>query len=366
MPYLDEVLFSMKLIRAYIVDYRLFHSCISLILSITIYYCGISPPLHAADITAQNSRKVSTSCEELSNEILRYLQSDKKENIKKAAALSLQIPFDNSKCGGIHYTIVANLIGHDIFPEKYSEFIINTLYSIRHSSMDYRTTTCLHYIAADGLITDEEWNAGLHIVKSAKGISLPVYLKYVFINNEHHKNEVVKARIDVIIRLASGHGIGDSNAVPVADVIFSLIKGLENERTMEFSNTLHVLEKYRHLIPDSDEYNQKAIMVLHSAINRLIEIDSDRNTQISIVKNTVEFLKDRNKSENPVHILVEFVYDIDRKIRHTRDPFYGDLLNKINNALADWFCFSLHSTNYISRLKRREQYIKKYRIRCSE
>jgi hypothetical protein len=356
----------MKQKRAHSGDCRLLHSCISLILFIIVQYYGINPSLHAAYIIAQSSRKENRSCEELRSEIQKYLQSDKKENIKKAAALSLQIPFDNSTCGGIHYSIVAYLIGHGIFPENYSGFIINTLYSIRHSSMDYRTTTCLHYIAADGLITDEEWNAGLHIVKSAKGISLPVYLKYVFINNERHKDEVIKGRIDAIITLASGHGIGDSIAVPVEDVIFSLIKGLENERTMEFSNTLHVLEKYRYLIPDSDEYNQKSIMVLRSAINRLMEVDSDRNTQTRIVKNIVEFLKDRNKSENPAHILIEIVYDIDRKIRHTRDPFYEALLNNINNVLADWFCFSLRSTNYINRLKQREQYIRKYRIRCRE
>lgn len=353
---------TMRPTRTHSGDTRLFLAGIALLVCIIIQYDCTIPSLHA-DITAQNRKGADNSCEELRDKIQNYLQSDVKENVTKAAELSLQIPFDGSRCGGVHYSVVASLISHGIFPERYSDYIIKTLYSIMHSSMDYRTTTCLHYIAGDGHITDEEWNAGLHVVKSAKGISLPVYLKYVFINNERYKEEVILRRIAEIVTLAGDRKIGDIEAVPVEDVIFSLIKGLENERTMEFSNTLYILEKYRHMIPDSEEYNQKAAIVFHSAINRLMDADSNRRVQTRIVNDIVAFLKTRKKSENPAHILIELAYSIDRKVRHTRDPFYEDLLDKIN-LLADWFCFSLQSTNFMNRLKRREAYIKKYGIRC--
>lgn len=352
----------MKLIRANIVDCRLFLTGISLLVCITIHYDCTIRSLHAG-MTDQDRKGAHNSCEELRDRIQNSLKSGVREDVAKAAELSLQIPFDGSRCGGVHYSVVAHLISHGIFPERYSDFIIKTLYSIVHSSMDYRTTTCLHYIAGDGHITDEEWNAGLHVVKSAKGISLPVYLKYVFINNERHTHEVIMRRIAEIVTLAGNRKIGDTRAVPAEDVIFSLITGLENERTMEFSNTLHVLEKYRDMIPDSEEYNQKTALVFHSAINRLMDADANRKVQIRIVNDVVAFLRNRSKSENPAHMLVELAYSIDRKIRHTRDPFYEALLDKIN-LLADWFCFSLQSTNFMNRLKRREDYIKKYGIRC--
>jgi hypothetical protein len=80
----------------------------------------------------------------------------------------------------------------------------------------------------------------------------------------------------------------------------------------------------------------------------------------------ISFLKKRTHSEGPARVLISTALSLERKIRHTRDPFYEAQLHLLNRELHRWVCYSLESSDYINDREKREKYVKRNRIRCSE
>ena len=325
-------------------------------------------PFSRGPVPAAHANKLENngaSCEALQKKIRGLMSSSEREKFVEGAALSVSIPFDDT-CGLIHYDIITALIGRREFPPPYTEFILKIMRSIRNASMDYRTSACLHYISADGIIDDREWQAGLDVLRESKAISLPVYLRYLFIENEREDAALIKKRISEVLELSEKKKIGYPAPIPPADVMLGLIQGLDNEKYFQFWPTMFVIENYQRLLPDKDEYNRLIMLKLTSSYRLLMENEVDYAMQDRIVKTIIQYLRSRKKSEAPARILLNHIVWLEYQVSHSDDTFYLNHLAAFNEALSDWICFSRNSSRFMNDIKKRMEYIKRNDIQCGE
>ncbi len=81
---------------------------------------------------AQLDKKRAFSCSENRETISKLLLKEEANALKQAIHLALRIPFTNSKCADIHYTLINRLLAHKLFHQKYRNFLLQTLQSIEH------------------------------------------------------------------------------------------------------------------------------------------------------------------------------------------------------------------------------------------
>ncbi len=302
-------------------------------------------------------------CSEKLKVIKKLLSTGSKSDFNRGIELTVNIPFDN-RCNSIHYYLIDDLISKGIYPEKYNILIKQTINSIEDPSMDYRTSWCLRYVSSDGKIDESEWESALDMVKNGKLISLPVYFRHLFSGIDRLPVEQAKSRIDVI--LGKREEFRHLNSQDGALLLFTLIKGLYPGNDGNYPVVISTLNRYQNLIPDTDEQNREAALIYSGIYSKLTEKNRNRRMIEKTLSGMISFLKRRKLSEGPARIVISTALTTERKIRHTRDPFYETQLSMINRDLHDLICHSLVSSNYLNNINKRKKYVLRNRITCRE
>ncbi len=302
-------------------------------------------------------------CSEKLRVIKKLLSTGSKSDFNRGIELTVKIPFDN-RCNSIHYYLIDGLISKAIYPEKYNLLIKQTMNSIDDPSMDYRTSWCLRYFSSDGKIDKSEWESALEMVKKGKQISLPVYFRHLFTGIDRLTAEQTESRIDDI--LGKREEFRHIKSQDSAQLLFTLIKGLYPDNAGYYPVVISTLNRYQNLIPDTDEQNREAALIYSGIYSKLTEENRNRGMIEKTLSGMVSFLKKRKLSEGPARIVISTARTTERKIRHTRDPFYETQLSMINRDLHGLICHSLESSNYLNSRDKRKKYVLRNRIICAE
>jgi hypothetical protein len=300
-------------------------------------------------------------CSEKLQSIKKLLSTKLNSDLKRAVKYAVKIPFD-SGCNRVHYHFIESLISLGYYPERYNSFIKETMGHIEDPSLDYRTTWCLRYISSDGKINKSEWDTALGMVKKGKVISLPVYFRYLFTGIKRLPVNEGESRLDDVMGKVNEFRYIKSQGP--AGLLFAVIKGLNSENLIHYRLINWILNKYSKIIPDTEEQNRKTALIYLKMYSKMIERDRNRQLIENTLSGMISFLKRRDLSEGPARILISTALSLERKIRHTRDPFYEGQLLMINRELHNWICYSLDSSSYMNQREKRIKYVKRNRIKC--
>ncbi len=336
---------------------------INVLLIILFPHYGLSGSEKSPGADEKKTEVVLTGeeCREKLQLIKKLLSSKLKADLNNAIVHAVKIPF-GKKCNEVHYHIIDSLISLGYYPEKYNSFIIKTMDGIEEPSMDYRTIWCLRYIASDGEINKSEWDSALNMIKNGKLISLPVYFRYLFTGIKSLSGGKAESRLDDVLGKAKEFKYVKSDEP--ADLLFAVINGLNPDNVRHYRIIGYILKKYAKIIPDNEKENRNTALIYWKMYTKMIEINRNRDMIESVLSGMISFLKRRNPSEGPARVLISTALSIERKIRHTRDPFYESQLYMINRELLNWICYSVASSSYMNSIEKRKKYIKRNRIKC--
>lgn len=137
------------------------------------------------------------------------------EKIQGVVQTASSIPFD-AGCGKIHFDVMLAFRRYGIFDQDYRKFLLLQLTAIQFPSNDNRAAETFDYLAADGKVDDEEWEAGLDVLKRSRASDFSRYLTTLLQTNQENRDEdhyqTVKTRVDELVSLTLAGKVG----LPVA------------------------------------------------------------------------------------------------------------------------------------------------------
>lgn len=299
-------------------------------------------------------------CEKIKDDVLNAFKNlNGEENINKAVMKAISVPFDIN-CGRVHLDVIRIFRKYKIFPPKYREFLLKTLSKIENPIDDRRALIIIDHLADDEKVDNEEWKAGLEIVKKSGKIRLKSYLADLF-NNKVEKDSVVRERIDQVIKLAKRKKIGRPIAFDQSTIFFSVISALDSYRHRKLENLLYVFENYSSMIKDNEKYNNKAFEVL----KKKYFDEKDLKLKNRTFKNLLTFLKDRKKTKRVARYLFYMVEKMERQIKKnkTKEIYIQDL-KTINKELLNWFCYIIKNPEYPLKPEDVKKYFDRNGITC--
>jgi len=319
-------------------------------------------------IEQQAKNKEKPTCEPVWQPVNNALKNLKdKIAVNNAVDFATGIPFEN-ECGKIHYQVMSTFKRFNIFPEKYNKFLVDTLISIDDPSNDERTRAIARFLSADKTVDNAEWKALLTALKKMNGYSLHIDLSLI-LNNRYEKKNIVRKRIDKIIKLTEAKRIGKPVPFTKEKMFFSILSGLNVYHRKNMANCVYMFEKYEKLIPDNDKYNKKAAELLET----IYMVDKDRDIQKKALASLIRFYKNRGESELLATKIAETLRSIESKIndRYEHDENkkinYKNDLEVINRSLPGIICMSVAAARkkgFRSQVKDRIEYILKNNIKC--
>jgi TolB-like protein len=289
--------------------------------------------------------------------------------VNNAVETAVSIPFNN-ECGKVHYDVLYYFTRYKIYSSKYKSFLINTLASIDNPSDDNRAGEIIRYFASDGVVDSEEWEASLAILKRTRPVWLSVTAGNMLKGSAKDIN-LVKARIDEIMALATEKKIGKPVPANQEDVFFAIISGIRGYFQKEnMEPPAYAFKKYVNLIPIDDKYNKKSAEILNS-----MYFNSDKRTdQKEILSIIISFFKNR-ESDVLAEECAGLIKSVEAKTEDRYEPDknkkkeYTEDLALLNSSLGNVYCRSVGTARakgfrYI--VEERELYILKNKIKCAQ
>ncbi len=199
----------------------------------------------------ENKKSKEEICKERSDEFVARLSDlSSPEKINKLVNDATKVPFDNV-CGKFHYEIMYNFAKYKIEDSNYHRFILQTLDTIANPAGDNRAYEIFAYLAADKMIEEPEWAAGLHAMSRVGNYSLSSYLRIFFIKAPENDEATSLKRIDTFLKLAQENKIGLPRPLPFESVFFETMEGMRDNTKLgsyvfkNYSKQLTLDEKSR-------------------------------------------------------------------------------------------------------------------------
>ncbi len=167
-------------------------------------------------------------CKERSDEFIARLSDlSSPDKINKLVNDALKVPFDNM-CGKFHYEIMYNFAKYKINDNSYHRFILQTLDTIANPAGDNRAYEIFIFLAADKIVDEAEWSAGLHAMSRVGNYSLSSYLRIFFIKAPENDKTTSLKRIDTFLQLAQENKIGLPRPLSFEAVFFETMEGMRD------------------------------------------------------------------------------------------------------------------------------------------
>jgi TolB-like protein len=167
-------------------------------------------------------------CKERSDEFIARLSDlSSPDKINKLVNDAMKVPFDNV-CGKFHYEIMYNFAKYKIQDNNYHRFILQTLDTIANPAGDNRAYEIFVFLAADKVVDEAEWSAGLRSMSRVGNYSLSSYLRIFFIKAPENDEATSLKRIDTFLQLAKENKIGLPRSLPFESVFFEAMEGMRD------------------------------------------------------------------------------------------------------------------------------------------
>ncbi len=258
-------------------------------------------------------------CKERSVEFIARLSDlSSTDKINKLVNDAIKIPFDNV-CGKFHYEIMYNFAKYKIQDNNYQRFILQTLDTITNPTSDNRSFEIFQFLAADKVIDEAEWLAGLHAMSRVGNYTLSSYLRIFFIKAPLNDEATSLKRIDTFLRLAQENKIGLPRPLPIEAVFFEMMESLRDNTRL----SRYIFKNYSKQFRLDEESKSK---VFHE-LDYLYQYETDLTKKTETVNWISEFFNDNAYPKAHEH-LYEFA-------RHFELTDYEDRNEKIREEFPE-------------------------------
>jgi hypothetical protein len=267
----------------------------------------------------ENKKTKEEICKERSNEFIARLSDlSSNDKINKLVNDAIKIPFDNV-CGKFHYEIMYNFAKYKIQDNNYQRFILQTLDTITNPTSDNRSFEIFQFLAADKVIDEAEWLAGLHAMSRVGNYTLSSYLRIFFIKAPLNDEVTSLKRIDTFLGLAQESKIGLPRQLPFETVFFEMMESLRDNTRL----SRYIFKNYSKQFRLNEESKSK---VFHE-LDYLYQYEADPTKKTETVSWISEFFNDNEYPKAHEH-LYEFA-------RHFELTDYEDRNEKIREEFPE-------------------------------
>lgn len=263
-----------------------------------------TPPVAAPVI--QNSAEANISpengCKALEEEFKTLLSDLSEQNkIDKLAEKAIALPL-NAPCSAVHVQILNSFKRYQLYPAKYRKFLLAALSAPDYQPDKQYILDILSYQAADSVVDNAEWQAGLEAVKKMSSYSLYNGLRYLFYYSALDKSrETQQKRVDEYFSLVVAGKIGRPVAVTTETAFWKLMEALN-----DYKLTYYTYQKYGKELPDKEKHRVFKYLFSHFRQEKDPVIAKQQFKDISALFNELPV-----EEKTAELILDEFLHNLD-------------------------------------------------------
>jgi TolB-like protein len=162
------------------------------------------------------------------------------EKIAAVVAEGKKTPFDNTRCGQLHYDIINSFTRYKIDNTDYKSFLLHTLDTIAFPQGDYRATEIARFLASDGQVDDTEWATCFRAMTRTGDYRLRIFIETLVEKPTLPNQSVMETRIADYFNYVSVGKMGLPRPITYEAGFFQMIDGLKDNQPLR----QHVYSKY--------------------------------------------------------------------------------------------------------------------------
>jgi TolB-like protein len=279
------------------------------------------------------------------------------EKIDALVRDAVKVPFEDF-CGALHYDIMYSFSKFKIEHPLYKQFILATLDTIANPIADNRAYEIIRYVAADDLIDENEWRAGLQSLKRNGSYSLSTYLAYLISKPKGNDLNISKQRVDEFLELLIQNKIGLPRPISFETGFLEMMEGMRYNQTLgEYV--------YKNYSPRLNLDDRSKISVFHE-LDYIYQYETRAAHKTEIIDWLADFFN-KYEYEKAYENLYEFAFHFlltdyeDRNEKIKRDYPESDLKILIEKCRARFASYAT-TTLYPSQKEDRINFCVKYNI----
>jgi TolB-like protein len=256
-------------------------------------------------LTTNDSKTKAAICKQKAEEFSNRLHDlTTPEKIQTVVTEAKKTPFDNT-CGQLHFNTMYSFTRYKIDNNEYKTFLLQTLDTIAFPSGDERALEIARFLAADGVVDDNEWATALRAMSKIGNYSLSFFSSALLAKPASPAQPVVESRIASYFALASAGKIGLPRPITFDAAFFSMLDATKGNQPLR----QHVYATYASKLTTDDRSKANLFSALHSMYKE------ETTHKTDIMKWIVEFV---NSNEYPkAH---EQLYDLAREFKQLDYP----------------------------------------------
>jgi TolB-like protein len=327
----------------------------------------VAPEQQNDQVAGTPLKKVCPLTKEEVQKLLYTLNTPKA--VAKVVDQVIRIPFDTD-CGAIHFEVIRSFKKHKIEDPRYKAFLLKTITNIESPSADYRAKEILSFFAADKVIDQEEWEAGLTTLKRMQISDSSEAVKYL-LNAANEKSEILLERADTMMRLAAEGKMGRPVPVNQESMFFAVLHGMEAQSGRgDARNAVSFFRSYSNVVPDDDKNNKKAANILKMIYSKA----GDREAAKGALSLLMEFYRGRTDTDVLAEHAADFIKGLESKGKERRGKDDGIIaaaredIKTATSAIAELYCKSIEvakKKKYHYIIEERSLTVLKNSMKCS-
>ncbi len=320
-----------------------------------------------ADQPPQKSKEAE--CAEKQEQIRTLLNDlSSLEKIQGAVQAASSVPFD-AGCGKIHFDVMLAFRRYGIFDQDYRKFLLLQLTAIQFPSNDNRAVETFDYLAADGKVDDEEWKAGLDVLKRSRASDFSRYLVILLQTNREDRDEdyyrTVKTRVDELASLTLAGKVGLPVAANVDQLFGELLKAFNFMYAKENRVLAYLYESLSGKLSNNPQAKAQVRALLEGMYAREPEVALKLKFMDWIAGYYHEAVLDERTAEDFFSFLRRFaVTEYTKKNPEEAEKFPQNHLELFVKKARDLFCPLVPLTKFPNQLAERIDFCLENKIDC--
>ena len=258
--------------------------------------------------SARTEKKDKENCETYEAAIEPFLVDlSTPAKIERAVDEAVKIPY-SYKCRKVHHRVMRTFIMGKIYPEKYYNFLHDTVVSIQDPKEKVRKDSVLYYFLTDENLSDREFNTALLSMYVADDRVIMGIVSTI-LNTKKQNLSDVKKKCDLLLSIADEGVIGRPHILTREEMFMFIFRsGIPSgKETVAMRKYMH--NKYSDTIKKDDRTRKFMINIIESTITSW---PKDKKVRSELYKILGEFLSDADLKANDKtpYRLIEFFNEV--------------------------------------------------------
>ncbi|MDH5656542.1 MAG: CsgG/HfaB family protein, partial [Spirochaetia bacterium] len=281
--------------------------------------------------------------------------------INHAVEKAIRIPY-SAECAYIHYKVMYTFRMGSVYPELYVNFLRDSLIAIQDPDEVDRKREVLYYFKSDNHIDDQEWNAGLIVLKYAKYRNARMFIS-TLLNSRKERPILVESRIDELFTLSEQGVFGKPLTITKSDMFFAINRSFGGYRDdISYRYRIFLYKNYIHNVVNIDREYSRLIAKLTDLMRDSKKIeDTDQIMKYSLViAKKIDPESWSKHEENEIWSLLHSADFLGQKQRNESKYSY------VFDELKPSICISLSNARNNYEGKQRVKMAMRHSISCGE